>query len=105
MQIPFLGASLACACLLGGGAAAAAQETYPSRPITLVVPFPPGGATDVVGRVVAKTLGERLGQTVVVENRAGAGTVIGAGHVAKSPADGYTRSEEHTSELQSRENL
>lgn len=90
MKIPFLGASLACACLLGGGAAAVAQDVYPNRPITLVVPFPPGGATDVVGRVVAKTLGQKLGQTVVVENRAGAGTVIGAGHVAKSPADGYT---------------
>jgi len=65
-------------------------QGYPSRPIQLVIPFPPGGATDIVGRLVGKKLGERLGQPVVVENRPGAGTIIGAAFVAKAPADGYT---------------
>lgn len=65
-------------------------QAYPSKPIQLVIPFPPGGATDIVGRLVGKKLGERLGQPVVIENRAGAGTVIGAAFVAKAPADGYT---------------
>jgi tripartite-type tricarboxylate transporter receptor subunit TctC len=65
-------------------------QGYPSKPVQLVIPFPPGGATDIVGRLVGRKLGERLGQPVVIENRAGAGTVIGAAFVAKAPADGYT---------------
>lgn len=67
-----------------------AQESYPSKPVKLVVPYPPGGATDVIGRVLAQKLTTALGQQVIVDNRAGAGGSVGAGAVAKSPADGYT---------------
>jgi tripartite-type tricarboxylate transporter receptor subunit TctC len=81
---------------LGGALLAAtpgiafAQAKYPDRVIRMVVPFAPGGATDVAGRVTANALSEVLGQTVVVENRAGSGGNIGVGLVATSPADGYT---------------
>jgi tripartite-type tricarboxylate transporter receptor subunit TctC len=67
-----------------------AADAYPSKPIKLVIPFPPGGPTDVMGRIVAKLLGDKLKQTVVVENRPGAGGQIGAGAVARANADGYT---------------
>ncbi|EHK62929.1 Bug family tripartite tricarboxylate transporter substrate binding protein [Achromobacter arsenitoxydans] len=90
MKTSFLAVSLAFASAMGAVAPATAQDAYPSRPLTLVVPFPPGGATDVLGRVVAQKLGQELGRTVVVENRAGAGTAIGAGYVAKAAPDGYT---------------
>jgi tripartite-type tricarboxylate transporter receptor subunit TctC len=69
---------------------ALAQSDYPNRPIKLVIGFAPGGSTDIVGRIVAQRLGERLGQTVVVENKAGAGGTIGADATAKAPPDGYT---------------
>ncbi|KWR91427.1 Bug family tripartite tricarboxylate transporter substrate binding protein [Cupriavidus sp. IDO] len=84
---------LACTITAGAGLApalAAAQGGYPSKPIQLVLPFPPGGATDVVGRLVGKKLGELLGQTVIIDNRPGAGTIVGASFVAKSAPDGYT---------------
>jgi tripartite-type tricarboxylate transporter receptor subunit TctC len=67
-----------------------AQGTWPERPITMLVPFPPGGVADTVARPVAEALGRELGQTVVVENRAGAGGATGIGAAGRSPADGYT---------------
>ena len=65
-------------------------ETYPSRPVRIIVGFPPGGAADITARVMGQWLSERLGQPFVIENRPGAGTNIGTETVAKSPADGYT---------------
>ena len=67
-----------------------AAQSYPTRPLRMIVPFPPGGAADAIGRVLAQKLGEAMGQQVVVDNRAGASGNIGAETVAKSPADGYT---------------
>ena len=78
----FLAALLACASALG--------QSFPQRPIRVIVPFPPGGGTDVVARTVAPRMAELLRQPVVVENRAGAGGNVGTDAVAKSPADGYT---------------
>ncbi len=65
-------------------------QTYPNRPIRFIVPFPPGGGNDIVGRIVAQKLAEGLGQTVVVDNRGGAGGTIGTDMMAKAPPDGYT---------------
>ncbi len=70
--------------------AAQAQAPYPNRTITIIVPFPAGGTTDILARVVGQYVGKDLGQTVVVDNRAGAGGNIGSLFVARAPADGYT---------------
>jgi len=81
-------ALLTAALVLAGPAARA--ESYPSRQITLIIPFTPGGSNDLVGRAIGKKLSEAWGQPVVVENRGGGGAVIGAAAVAKAPPDGYT---------------
>jgi len=78
---------LAVACCAAAGAQA---QSYPAKPIRLILPFPPGGGTDVVGRLLAQKLGQALGQQVIVDNRAGAGGRIGTDLVAKSLPDGYT---------------
>ncbi|OZI54063.1 Bug family tripartite tricarboxylate transporter substrate binding protein [Bordetella genomosp. 4] len=85
----FVSASLLTLAAVGSGPSQAA-ETYPSRPITLIVPFTPGGSTDIIARVMGKQLGEILGQSIVVENRPGAGGIVGVQYAKSQPADGYT---------------
>ena len=80
--------TLALALAFCGSAAMA--QTWPAKPVTLVVPFPPGGTTDVLARALAEKLGTALGQTVIVESKPGAGATLGADYVAKSKPDGYT---------------
>src|SRR5262245_53305496 len=82
--------ALLALALFGAGAGPAAAQTWPERPVTMVVPFAAGGGTDLLGRIVAKRLSEILGQQVVVENVGGAGGMIGSARVVKSPPDGYT---------------
>ena len=81
--------ALFCAMALSASLSAHAQS-WPNKQITLVVPFTAGSATDVMARVIGEKLGPRLGQTIVVENRVGAGGTIGTSAVAKSTPDGYT---------------
>jgi tripartite-type tricarboxylate transporter receptor subunit TctC len=82
--------TVAAAAMIAAPTLSQAQSDYPNKPIKLIIGFAPGGSTDIVGRIVAQKLGERLGQTVVIENRAGAGGTIGADVTAKSSPDGYT---------------
>ena len=92
MKLPrrqFLHLSTGAASLLAASRIAGAQA-YPSRPITLVVPFAPGGANDVVGRVLAPRMKASLGQTIIIETVAGASGSLGTGRVARAASDGYT---------------
>src|SRR5690606_24771234 len=77
--------------LIGFSGVAAAQDAYPNQPIRLIVPFAPGGSTDLVGRLIAEYVGRNLGQTIVVENKGGAGGALGAEQIARSKPDGYTQ--------------
>ncbi len=86
---PMLGALVASLLSLWA-APAMAQASYPNKPVKLIVPFPPGGGNDVIGRVIAQKLTDRWGQNVVVENRAGANGIVGLQALMQSPADGYT---------------
>jgi len=76
--------------LLALSTAVAAAESYPNKPVRLVIPFPPGGSNDIVGRLIATKLSERLGKQVIADNRGGAGGVLGSEMVAKAEPDGYT---------------
>ena len=76
--------------LVNPAMAQSAADKYPDKPIKIVIPFPPGGSTDTLGRAIAQKLQEKWGQPVLVENRPGASTLIGSAMVAKAPADGYT---------------
>ncbi len=87
MRIPF---SIVLAAGLALYGSAAGAQGYPTRPITMVVPFPPGGSTDVVGRIIVQRMKTSLGQSVIIENVGGAGGSIGVGRVARATPDGYT---------------
>ena len=87
--LSFVRAALAMG-LAAGTVAATAQANWPDRPITMIVPFPPGGVADTVARPIAEALGKELKQTVLVENRVGAGGALGIGMASRAPADGYT---------------
>ncbi len=81
---------LAAAGLLAGGASRVRAQAWPGRPVSLVVPFPPGGTTDVLARALGERLAEALGQQVLIENRPGAGATLGADQVARAKPDGHT---------------
>jgi tripartite-type tricarboxylate transporter receptor subunit TctC len=81
---------LAALCAVPEARAQRKAEAYPVRPIRLIVPFPPGGTSDLLGRLIGTRLGEALGQSVIMDNRGGAGGTLGAGLAARAPADGYT---------------
>lgn len=85
-----LRAAVACSLLIGGNAEPGSAQSYPTKPIELVVPFAPGGGTDILARLVADGLTPRLGQRIVVVNRAGANSIVGTQAVARAQADGYT---------------
>src|SRR6188472_1421555 len=80
----------AIAAVLALGVSASYAQTYPAKPVRVVIPWPPGGSNDIVGRIVAQKLSELTGQQFVIDNRGGAAGTIGSDLVAKSPPDGYT---------------
>src|SRR6476661_10676588 len=83
-------AVIATAALMLAGGPALAQESYPSKPVRMIIPFAPGGPADIIARLVAQKLTEEFGKQFYVENHAGAGENIGAGVAARAPADGYS---------------
>ncbi len=89
-QLLLVVSSLLLAALSSGFAHAQSSGGYPNKPIKIVVPFPPGGATDIIARVIGQKISEQMGQSVIVENKAGANGNIASEFVAKAPADGYT---------------
>ena len=80
----------ACALIASACAGLAAAQTYPAKPVKFVLPFPPGGPTDILGRIIGQKLNAQLGQPVIPENKPGAGGNVGTEYAAKQPADGYT---------------
>jgi tripartite-type tricarboxylate transporter receptor subunit TctC len=90
MRISIIAITLAIPLALCAGFAPAQAQDYPTRTVTLIVPFPPGGSTDVAGRILADKMGTALGQAVIVENVGGAGGSIGVGRLARATPDGYT---------------
>src|SRR5918993_1372534 len=84
------GAAMSLTAVLGSGMPPAHAQAWPERPVTVIVPFPPGGGTDTFARPLCAALGARLGQTFVVDNRGGAGGTLGAGTAARAEKDGYT---------------
>jgi len=78
------------AAVLPAASRFACAQTYPARPVRIIVPVPPGGALDIIARLIGQWLSEQLGQTFVIENRPGGGTNIGVEAVVRAPADGYT---------------
>ncbi len=85
-----IGALFALALVIPLSTAVAATDSYPSKLVRVIIPFAPGGSTDIIGRTIAPKLSERLGREIIIENRGGAGGIIGIGMVAKSEPDGYT---------------
>src|SRR5580700_2960800 len=86
----FTASAWLCALLPFAPAAAQADDAYPTRPIHIVIPFPAGGPSDIAARIIAQKMNEDFGQPVIVDNRPGANTIIGAETVAKAAPDGYT---------------
>src|SRR5262245_5572933 len=84
-----LATSALCALAAAVSCTPAAAQEWPAKPVRMVIPFPPGGSNDIVGRMIGQQLSERLGRQFVVDNRGGAGGTIGTEMIAKSPPDGY----------------
>ena len=83
-------AAVVMAGLLSVSAASASAQNYPTRPVTLVMPYPPGGGTDFIARTLTQRLEKKIGQPIILEYRPGAGSAIAATYVSRAPADGYT---------------
>jgi tripartite-type tricarboxylate transporter receptor subunit TctC len=87
--------AVAAAIAIGAASHGARAQSYPARPVTVVVPFPAGGPSDVVARIVAEQMSKVLGQSLIIENIGGAGGTLGSAHVAAAKPDGYTLLRQH----------